>query len=139
MKKLVITKGLPASGKTTWSKQQVKDNPAYVRVNRDDIRHMLGEYWMPSRERLVTSIERDSVESALGRGYSVIVDATNLRGEAGWTALAQRNDAVIEIKDFTHVPFETCIERDQQRENPVGKEVIERMYNKYLNESNTTV
>lgn len=134
MKKLIICKGLPASGKTTWSKQYVLDNPTYVRVNRDDIRYMLGTYWMIARERLVTDIERDAVESALSRGYNVIVDATNLRGETGWEKLAERNEAIIEVKDFTHVELKLCIQRDQQRENPVGKEVIERMYNKYLRE-----
>lgn len=132
MKKIIITKGLPGSGKSTWAKKFVIENPNFVRINRDDIRHMLGPYWIPQREKLVTDIERDSVESALGRGYSVIVDATNLRGEAGWTQLAERNGAVIEIKDFTDVPVEVCIKRDLLRENPVGETVIRGMYEKHL-------
>jgi hypothetical protein len=35
--KLIITRGLPGSGKTTWARQQVR----FVRVNRDDLREML--------------------------------------------------------------------------------------------------
>jgi len=30
------------------------------------------------------------------------------------------------------VDLKLCIQRDLQRENSVGKEVIERMYNKYI-------
>jgi predicted kinase len=57
MSKLFITVGLPASGKSTYSKKWVEESPkTRVRVNRDDIRRMLGPYWIPTRESLVTLI-----------------------------------------------------------------------------------
>lgn len=45
MSKLIITRGLPASGKSTWAKQWVLEDPEHrVRINQDDIRLMLGKY-----------------------------------------------------------------------------------------------
>jgi len=40
---LIITKGLPGSGKTTWATAYVLDHPAgsEVRINRDSLRQML--------------------------------------------------------------------------------------------------
>lgn len=54
MSKLIITRGLPASGKSTWAKQWVLEDPEHrVRINQDDIRLMLGKYWVPKRESLL--------------------------------------------------------------------------------------
>jgi tRNA uridine 5-carbamoylmethylation protein Kti12 len=35
-------------------------------------------------------------------------------------------------KDFTNVPLEECIERDSKRSSPIGKDVIIKIYNKYI-------
>ena len=57
-KKLILMQGIPASGKTTWSKNWVAEDPkTRIRFNNDDIRNMLGVYWVPSREPLVESIK----------------------------------------------------------------------------------
>ena len=54
MKRLIICRGLPASGKTTWAKEWAMGDPYHrVRINQDDIRLMLGKYWVPARELLV--------------------------------------------------------------------------------------
>jgi len=39
MSKLIATRGIPASGKTTWAREYCLKNPNTVRVNRDDIRY----------------------------------------------------------------------------------------------------
>lgn len=45
MNRLIICRGLPASGKTTWAKEWVMKDPGNrVRINLDDIRSMLGKY-----------------------------------------------------------------------------------------------
>ena len=51
---VIILQGIQGSGKTTWAKNWVKEDPEHrVRFNQDDIRNMFGVYWVPSREPLV--------------------------------------------------------------------------------------
>ena len=65
-KKLILMQGIPASGKTTWSKNWVAEDPkTRIRFNNDDIRNMLGVYWVPSREPLVKSIKLNIIEKAM--------------------------------------------------------------------------
>lgn len=86
-------------------------------------------------EKLVTKIENYSIIKAI-EDYDVIVDSTGFRFNPDTLkkhpTLGHKIDFIVEEVDFTHVDLKTCIQRDQQREFPVGKEVIERMYNKYL-------
>lgn len=140
MQQLIICRGLPASGKTTFSKEWVLEDPKHrVRVNRDDIRRMLGPYWVPTREDLVTRIEHNTVNYTLNKRYSVVVDATNFKDITHtWKfmqEMMQKHGKPVEliIKDFTDVPIETCIERDKNRpkEEQVGEEVIRNMAKKY--------
>src|SRR6185436_2864010 len=139
MQQLIICKGLPGSGKTTFARKWVNESPkTRIRVNRDDIRRMLGPYWIPTREDLVTSIEKDSTRTAINGGFSGIVDATNCKHQ--WLLDCFNNwkkynpELELIIKDFTDVSIETCIERDKLRpkEEQVGEKVIQNMYDKYL-------
>lgn len=136
MPKIIVLSGLPASGKTTWAKKWVEEEPTKrIRVCRDDIRHMLGKYWVPEREDIVTEIEQDAVYRGLEQDYDVVVDATNFRKNF-WKlfldSLSKTHYCQLEYK-FFDTPLEECIERDSKREvGKVGKEVIMNMYNKYL-------
>lgn len=139
MQELIICKGLPASGKSTFSRQWVLEDPkTRIRVNRDDIRRMLGPYWVPTREDLVTEYEQDMVRSALRSGFSVIIDATNFKDQ--WIidihkrASCHSPNIELKVQDFTHIPLEECIKRDslRSRHEQVGEKVILGMYNKYL-------
>ena len=77
--KVKVLVGIPASGKSTYARQFIKNkSDKWIIVNRDDIRDMLGEYWIPTREKLVTDIEDDIVQEGLRHGYNVIIDATNI-------------------------------------------------------------
>jgi hypothetical protein len=49
-----------------------------------------------------------------------------------WQEFAKKVNAIVEIKDFTHVDVETCIERDRRRPNYVGERVIRQMYRDFL-------
>lgn len=136
--KLYVLKGLPASGKSTFAKNKSKEEPNTVIVNRDKIREMLkGEYKLfpfgSKMEQIVTDIEMSSLQSALALGYDVILDSTGFRWNLSKEYVKSFYEADLEIIDFTHVDLKTCIQRDQQRQNPVGKLVIENMAKKYLN------
>ena len=135
MSKLIITRGLPASGKSTWAKQWVLEDPEHrVRINQDDIRLMLGKYWVPSREKLVQEIQFDAIIEALNREFDVVIDNTNLNNKV----LDQFNrlirtfeDYEIEYKDFFDTPLSVCIERDKNRDLQVTEKVIRSFYNNY--------
>jgi predicted kinase len=135
MARLIITRGLPASGKTTFAR---KLQPAVVRVNRDDLRRMLhGDRLYTQRaEAQVTHAQRAQVEALLRSGADVCVDDTNLRSGTVryWARLAERLGAQFEVHDFTDVPVEECIRRDAERpeDERVGATAIRRMHMLYL-------
>ena len=135
MTRLLITRGLPASGKTTFAR---KLQPGVVRVNRDDLRRMLHGQRLFTQwaEGQVTHAQRAAVEALLRARADVIVDDTNLRGKTvrEWAELAARFDATFEVHDFTDVPLEECLRRDADRpeDEQVGEEPIRRMHERYL-------
>lgn len=138
MPKLLILQGAPASGKSTFARQLAHEDKSYVIVNRDSIRNSRGDYWIPSQEDYITSIEEFSIKNALGRGYNVIVDATNLNPITinKWKVIADEFNAEIEFKMF-EISFEDAVARDKLRDNPVGEKVIKEFFRKYFPEKLT--
>lgn len=136
MKELIMTKGLPASGKSTWAKETMKVFPnVYKRVNKDDLRAMLDDgNWTPRNEKLILKVRDTLIRQALDNGFSVIVDDTNLapKHEVALKEIAREKKIRFQIEDFTNVPVQECIRRDLIREASVGAKVIRDMYNKYL-------
>lgn len=138
MPKIVLCRGIRGSGKSTWAKQWVLEDPEHrVRFNNDEIRNMLGKYWVPSREHLVTDIKKDFMVSAMEFGYDIVIDNMNLNPkEVKYykdlvdSTLGYVNCYSLEFQDF-FIPLEVCIERDSKRENPIGKEIIEATYQRY--------
>lgn len=141
-RKIIILRGLQGSGKTTEAKKIVNEDPEHwVRFNRDDIRNMLGKYWVLSREDLIDDIYFGFLGSALRKGYNIVIDNMNLNEKyvkeiqelADWFNSFDSSiyKYEIEVKDFFHVPLQTCIDRDAQRENPIGEKVIRSTFNKY--------
>jgi predicted kinase len=135
MKTIILTKGLPGSGKTTWALQQLEKHPGkYKRINKDSLRAMLdGGKHSKHRETFIVEARNALIAAALNAGYSVIVDDTNLSARHE-DDIRERFESLanIEIKDFTDVPLETCIERDRHRPNYVGEQVIRRMHRDFL-------
>lgn len=128
MATLTITRGLPASGKTTWAKQQ-----GAFRVSRDDTRKWLGLVH-GQNEVEVTKYHKQLVSGRLQLGVDVIVDDTNLvqRHAREWAEMAAKYGADFVVKDFTGVPLITCLMRDMEREDNVGQDVIRMLHNRYL-------
>lgn len=90
--------------------------------------------WSGKNEDFMLKIRDNAVGMALGSGYNVIVDDTNLhpKNESRLREIAFAHKAQFETKDFTDVPIQTCIQRDLQRLDSVGEAVIKKMYYKYL-------
>ena len=144
MKRIILTRGIPASGKSTWAKQEVLKDPEHsIRINRDDLRNMSGKYWVPAREKYITACKGTILINAINFKFdTIIIDEMNLNPkENGYLKgmVSMMNDTfkdnndkyIIEIKDFTNVPLDICLERDSKRENPIGENIIRDIFNKY--------
>jgi len=136
---VLILKGLPGSGKSTYARKLLADFPGkYKRINKDDLRAMVDDgRWHAEDEKLIV-VARDRLLSVfLEFGKDVIIDDTNLDPwhEKQIKGIARKFGATVEVK-FFDVPLEECIERDKKRTNPIGSEPIIRMHNKYLKGEN---
>lgn len=145
-KKIILCRGIQGSGKSTWAKQWVAEDPKHrVRFNNDDIRNMLGVYWVPTREPIVFKLKRQFMASSMFFGYDIVIDNMNLNereveffkdiiekhnNPVGVVPDIVRSHYELEFKDFK-TPLEECIRRDAKRFNPIGAEVITSTYNKY--------
>lgn len=135
MTTLTICVGLPASGKTSWAREQIRKNPKIVRSNRDDLRLLLHEgKFSKGNEKTVTAMQHAMIREALRNGQGVICDDTNLnpRTQNQLRAIATDCRADIQVQSFTDVRLATCIERDLKRERSVGEQVIRGMWQRYL-------
>jgi predicted kinase len=125
MPKLLMLKGLPASGKSTRAKEILKQGN-WIRVNRDLLREMLHDgKWSGRNEDMTVQIERAIAREALGAGLNVVVDDTNLnpKNEGMWRMVTDIAGGSFE-KETIELPIEECIERDFKRANSVGRDVI---------------
>jgi T4 RnlA family RNA ligase len=132
--KLILTKGLPASGKTTWAKEYIQKYPETANICKDDLRLQLGA--TNKREKRVVKVRDLLTEYYFGQGYSVIWSDTNLNPVhiRRATELVEQHQAKLVIQDFTDVPLVECIRRDLLRSNSVGQQAIEQMYYDYLDQ-----
>jgi predicted kinase len=102
---------------------------------------MLGKYWVPKREPLVTEIEIQSVIAGLNAGYTVLLDATNLNPKAlrEWEYMAEEYEFEIEHKEFK-ISLRKALWRDWLRGfkggRRVGAKVVRSFYERYYVEPN---
>jgi T4 RnlA family RNA ligase len=129
---LILTKGLPASGKTTWAREYIQKHPETANLCKDDLRSQLSG--TGKREKRIVKVRDLLTEYYFEQGYSVIWSDTNLNPVHLNRAqeLADKHQVKLVIQDFTHVPLAECIKRDLVRPNSVGQAAIEQMYYDYL-------
>lgn len=134
MTKLVMLKGLPASGKSTYARKLTERG--WVRVNKDELRDMLhGGKYSRENEAQVIRIRDEVILDALNHDKNVVVDDTNFNPvhESQLRDLAAKQGAEFEIDDdFLGVSLDECIARDLKRPVSVGETVIRRMYNQFV-------
>lgn len=131
--KILLLIGIPASGKSTWAKNFVKNNPDWVRISRDDFRLMFRQEQMcePKVEDLITAMVNQAITKALVRKLNVIVDATNVREKYINEFIEKfKYSADIDYRVFD-ISIDKAVERDTARDAKVGEEVIKKMYNNY--------
>lgn len=131
--KLLMLKGLPASGKSTYAKELV-DKGNWVRVNKDDLRASLhNSHWSKGNEKFILELRDVIVGTNLRSGKNVVVDDTNLapKHEINLREMAKLHKAEFEVKTFD-APLKELIARDLKRSNSVGERVIMQMYNQFI-------
>lgn len=132
--KLIIMRGLPASGKTKKAIELLKHGNT-VRLNKDSLRTMLhNDVFTGRNEGITRDAQKALANLYLNRGMNVIIDDTNLNPNTvqSWKDLAQVHQAKIEYMDMFDVSVEECISRDELRDKKVGKHVIQKMALQYL-------
>jgi predicted kinase len=139
MPTLTITRGLPGSGKTTFARAWVAENPARrARCNRDDFRAQLhdGPLMSGATEIQVTAAQHAAIRALLERGVDVICDDTNLptRLARELRRLATLAGAGFAVVDMTDVPLAECLRRNDLRTGPgrVPDDAIIRMHERYV-------
>ena len=139
MSTVIFTRGLPASGKSTWAKDWVRGHPNRIRINRDDLRLMMRitakEDFGTGCESLVMAAALNILENGLRLGRDIVLDNTNLNAQTvkAQMEVCERYNAAVEWKTF-YTDVEECIHRDSLREHPVGGEVIQTMFAKHKKE-----
>ena len=123
--------GLPGSGKSTWAKEQCAKDNTIKRINKDDLRAMLGGDHSRGLENLVKATRNFIIKQAMMSGYDIIIDDTNFHPShiKDITFIVESKvpaNYSVEILEFL-TPVEICIQRDANRPAPVGAEVIRRM------------
>ncbi len=136
MPDVIILVGLPASGKSTFAKQFILDNPSWVRINKDTLRLEIGgnDSWY-KKEKLVFKRERELIKESIDNGINVVIDNTHLNPKT----LNDTKDFVescggnIVKVIYFDVEVEEAIRRDKERGSAsVGAHVIKNMYNTWI-------
>ena len=140
MLKVIITSGIPASGKSTWAKTLLKLEPLrWKRINRDSLRLMLddnpGGNFEKSMEAFVNKTRMVLLESALRNGFNVVIDDTNIplggKTYQEVCAVAALVGDVRVIEKSFPIPLEEALLRNKNADrNPVPDQVIIDLYNK---------
>lgn len=117
MKKLFLTIGIPAAGKSTYARELVKsmNKPGHqnlcLLICRDNIRDMLvggieNYYSFPSYKKtlepMITEIQKQQATSAVSRGFNIVIADTNLNESVVlmWTKFAKVHNLEVVIKNF---------------------------------------
>lgn len=122
--------GVPGSGKTTWAREFCEKND-FMRISRDDIRRMIhGKKYVPELEPLVKRLRDAMLHKCLELNWDVLLDETCIKQSTldEIERIAQDYWCGVQVQRM-YTPLETCIERDSKRPDPVGAEIITRMWN----------
>jgi len=137
---IIITRGLPGSGKSTWAKAfaSIAGNTAIV--ERDELRMQLfGSYWTGKQEdeERVTRLQDKLVRSCLTEGMRVVISDTHLpdRSVKKWLKLGAELGVPVSTQEFRHVPLAQVLAQNTQRQRSgkfVDPKVITDKYERFL-------
>lgn len=132
---VILTCGIPGSGKSTWSKQKVKEAPNdWVKISNDDIRSGMNDgVYSAQMEKIVTATRLFMIRESLKMNKNVIIDNLNLN-KRHWTDVSkictEMNKDIMLLEKHFYVELEEAIERDSKRIGKacVGEQVIKKWW-----------
>lgn len=144
MIQVVIVRGLQGSGKSTWAKNWVKEDPEHrIRINWDDLRIMMGGegcYWVPNREKIpfLNRVMENMMITAFEHDINVVIDNMNLNPKTLRSIydIVERfgrsagKEVVISYKNML-TPIDECIKRDLVRARSIGEKSIRITASRY--------
>lgn len=149
MRSLVILRGSPASGKSTWVKKMGLEN---YTLCADSIRLLVeSPIIVPDKKHRVISQKNDNyvwqllfelLEKRMSRGEFVVVDATHSRSSdfSRYNKLCERYRYRRYFVDFSDVSIGECKRRNSLREDykRVPEAVIDKMYSRLKTQEKTS-
>lgn len=141
MATLVILRGLPASGKSTWAHKAAATTPNTVVVSLDGLRRMtaggLAAYHgrrTDRTEQLIVRTAHAMVCDALRKDMNVIMDAQNATMERVHALVGLAADCEADVQTVAFpVPLDTLLERNRTRaeDDRVPEEYLRAQYERY--------
>jgi len=141
-KRIIILKGCPCTGKSTWANQFITEqlDCNWEVINRDTYRYQIGngKYTMDHEDK-VTQMENDAVDNCIKENKNMIIDATNLNPKYNkkWYDIAEKYGYEIEVKEF-YIPYKEAMKRSKERRDKGGlyipRSVMSKFYRNYYNE-----
>lgn len=124
--KVIFTVGLPASGKSTFVQKLAKTENAVI-LSSDTIRQELFGDATKQKSRLIFRVLYERLNELVAKGYSVIVDATNIERERRMFALKKLPATIQKECYYFDTPYSICVARNQQRKRIVPLAIMEKM------------
>lgn len=126
---LLLTIGIPGSGKSTWVKKCLKVYPAVQVVSNDEIRRVVFNdiECVTSLNKEVYSKAHEIAESFLKEGKDVIIDATNadLSEWIAYKKISERIKGCILVGVFFTNDITEAVKNMEKRERKVPLYVLE--------------
>ncbi|UNC93443.1 ATP-binding protein [Candidatus Contubernalis alkaliaceticus] len=120
---LVVMVGLPASGKSTVTRDY--QCRGYGVVNPDSIRLRFGIQYSGELEKEIWTIAYAELKGFLKLGKDVVFDATNLTRTQRKPLIKIAKSYGAKVTAHTlSTPLELCLERNENRDAPVPRETI---------------
>jgi len=120
MQKIQILRGAPGSGKTTYSKKLMENEPGkWKHINNDSLRASLDfSLYTKENEKFIFSVRKLIIKESLAQGYNVIIDNVNCGKQFGDTVkLCHSINGTFEISEKCfYEDLDVLVDRNTKRD-----------------------
>jgi predicted kinase len=133
MSNIILLLGISGSGKSTWAKKFLQDNPQCIYINADKMRLTItGDESNQDKNYQVFQTLEHMASYLMSLGKDLIIDNTNYnkKNRLIWNRLATAFNYNKEWIVFK-TPLEQCILNNEKRERKVPIDVIKRQHENF--------